>query len=63
MPKKKLKKRKKKIIKKKNKTKSMSLAPKQEKELLYRTKKDWISKALVNKSCLLYTSPSPRDTA
>ncbi len=46
MPKKK---RKKKIITKK-KTKSKSLAPKQEKELIYRTKKDWISKALVNKS-------------
>ena len=45
MPKKKVKKRKKKIItKKKNKTKS--LAPKQEKELIYRTKKDWISKAI-----------------
>ena len=49
MPKKKVKKRKKKIITKK-KTKSKSLAPKQEKELIYRTKKDWISKALVNKS-------------
>ena len=49
MPKKKAKKKKKKIItKKKNKTKS--LAPKQEKELIYRTKKDWISIALVNKS-------------
>ena len=49
MPKKKVKKRKKKIITKK-KTKAKSLAPKQEKELIYRTKKDWISKALVNKS-------------
>ena len=43
------KKRKKRIItKKKNKTKSVS--PKKEKELIYKTKKDWISKALVNKS-------------
>ena len=42
-------KRKKKIItKKKNKTKSA--LPKKEKELIYKTKKDWISKALVNKS-------------
>ena len=49
MPKKKVKKRKKKIITKR-KTKAKSLAPKQEKELIYRTKKDWISKALVNKS-------------
>ena len=49
MPKKNVKKRKKKIIKKR-KTKAKSLAPKQEKELIYRTKKDWISKALVNKS-------------
>ena len=89
MPKKKVKKRKKKIITKR-KTKVKSLAPKQEKELIYRTKKDWISKALVNKSqyekkykssikdndgfwkkegkrinwiCLLYTSPSPRDSS
>ena len=49
MPKKKVKKRKKKIITKR-KTKAKSLAPKQEKEIIYRTKKDWISKALVNKS-------------
>ena len=49
MPKKKVKKRKKKIITKR-KTKAKSLAPKKEKELIYRTKKDWISKALVNKS-------------
>ena len=49
MPKKKVKKRKKKIITKK-KIKTKSLDPKQEKELIYRTKKDWISKALVNKS-------------
>ena len=49
MPKKKVKKRKKKIITKR-KTKVKSLALKQEKELIYRTKKDWISKALVNKS-------------
>ena len=49
MPKKKVKKKKKKkIIKKKSKVKSF--APKQEKELIYKTKKDWISKALVNKS-------------
>ena len=74
MPKKKVKKKKKKIITKK-KSKIKSFAPKQEKELIYKTKKDWISKALVNKSqyekkykasikdndCLLYTSPSPRD--
>ena len=45
MPKKKVKKKKKKIITKK-KTKAKSLAPKQEKELIYITKKDWISKAL-----------------
>ena len=49
MPKKKVKKRKKKIISKK-KTKAKSLSPNQEKELIYKTKKDWISKALVNKS-------------
>ena len=49
MPKKKTKKKKKKVITKK-KSKVKSFAPKQEKELIYRTKKDWISKALVNKS-------------
>ena len=43
------KKKKKKIITK-TKSKAKSFAPKQEKELIYRTKKDWISKALVNKS-------------
>ena len=49
MPQKKNTKRKKKIItKKKNKTKSV--VPKKERELIYKTKKDWISKALVNKS-------------
>ena len=49
MPKKKAKKKKKKIISKK-KSKVKSTAPKQDKELIYKTKKDWISKALVNKS-------------
>ena len=49
MPKKKTKKKKKKTITKK-KSKVKSFAPKQEKELIYKTKKDWISKALVNKS-------------
>ena len=49
MPKKKVKKRKKKITTKK-KTKVKSIVPKQEKELIYKTKKDWVSKALVNKS-------------
>ncbi len=49
MPKKKTKKRKKKKITKK-KTKVKSLDPKKDKELIYKTKKDWISKALVNKS-------------
>ena len=49
MPKKKVKKRKKKIITKK-KSKVKSFAQNQEKELIYKTKKDWISKALVNKS-------------
>ena len=49
MPNKKVKKKKKKIIsKKKSKAKTKSL--KQDKELIYKTKKDWISKALVNKS-------------
>ena len=48
MPKKKNKKKKKtkKVVKKK-KIKAIS---KVEKELLYKTKKDWISKAIVNKS-------------
>ena len=49
MPKKKAKKKKKKIISKKE-SKIKSIAPKQDKELIYKTKKDWISKALVNKS-------------
>ena len=49
MPKKKVKKKKKKIFTKK-KSKVKSIAPKQDKELIYKTKKDWISKALVNKS-------------
>ena len=49
MPKKKVKKKKRKIITK-TKSKVKSFAQKQEKELIYRTKKDWISKALVNKS-------------
>ena len=49
MPKKKVIRKKKKIIfKKKSKAKTKSL--KQDKELIYKTKKDWISKALVNKS-------------
>ena len=43
MPKKKVKKRKKKIITKR-KTKAKSLAPKQEKELIYRTKKTGLAK-------------------
>ncbi len=46
---KKVKKKKKKIITKK-KTKTKSVTPKIEKELIYRTKKEWIGKALVNKS-------------
>ena len=49
MPKKKVKKKKKKIIsKRRSKSKTKSLE--QDKELIYKTKKDWISKALVNKS-------------
>ena len=51
MPKKKAKKKKKKITTKK-KTKAKSVVPKQEKELIYKTKKDWVSKALVNLSLI-----------
>ena len=53
--------------KKKVKKKVISKKPK---ETVYKTKKEWISKATVNKSqyikkynCLLYTSPSPRDSS
>ena len=49
MSQKKKKKRKKKIISKKR-NKAKSALPKKEKELIYKTKKDWVSKALVNKS-------------
>ena len=54
MPKKKKKTKKKRSVKKKFKKvkrfKKIKLDIKEEKELIYKTKKDWISKALVNKS-------------
>ena len=50
MPKKKKKKIKKKKTKKVVKKKNAQTSSKVEKELIYKTKKDWISKALVNKS-------------
>ena len=40
----------KKKIKKVKRFKKIKLDQKEEKELIYKTKKDWISKALVNKS-------------
>ena len=50
MPKKKKKKIKKKKTKKVIKKKNVKNSSKVEKELIYKTKKDWISKALVSKS-------------
>ena len=50
MPKKNKKKIKKKKTKKVVKKKNAQTSSKVEKELIYKTKKDWISKALVNKS-------------
>ena len=51
MPKRKVKKKNKRIITKR-KNKAKSVVPKQEKELIYKTKKDWVSKALVNLSLI-----------
>ena len=48
MPKKKVKKSKKKAVK--NKKRKKISKPKIEKELIYKTKKEWISKAIINKS-------------
>ena len=50
MPKKKKKSSDKKKIKKVKRFRKIKLDTKEEKELIYKTKKDWISKALVNKS-------------
>ena len=48
--KKKIKKKKKKIINRKKKTSLKKIDQNVEKELIFKTKKDWVSKAIVNKS-------------